>query len=1085
MAIWNRRQQRDAARIAKLEAELDTVGKAKSFSPQTDAGNLALMVSHARNQRNASPDIPPDMLTGLQQAGMDGNPAFGPGTPISPYDGYDVRPRAYDYPPGYNITARPRTQEGRIAFSVLRDIINTYDIAQICITHIIDDLRSMDWMIQPLGGTEGELADEIKEGRKFFQRPDGVTPFDSWMSMFLEDVLRYDAGALYKRRDKAGRLIALEVVDGTSLVPLIDEHGRPPGGHEADRNSDEGKPPAFLQYIKGVPWDWLSFDQLLYLPFRPLPDSPYGMPPMEWLLLNANTDIRWQWHMLMYFTEGSMPDAFGELPPDLSNPEQVEMWQRYWDAVMEGDQAQKHKIRWVPGGTKIDPIKAEVWDEKFPLHLMRKTAAAFHVTPADLGFTDAVNKASADTQIDVQFRVGTMPRVRFLQNIFDTILQEEMGLPLVFRFDTGQEKEDRLAEAQAMDLYIKMGAQSPDEVRSKLLGLPVDPEHPVPRFIFGTRTGPIPLSAIFDAAGKVEPGTAAPDGATIDAYLSALPVTPGEAVNPNLDAQARGQQTPAGALTPGQPQPRTPSQTGPNTGNFQPTPGVLQEHRPQAVTPLSPQDAAPVGKSAPKAAGLAVRAVDTGRVLMIQRSKEEDDAAAGKWEFPGGHLENGEETNEAAVREWQEETGAQLPAGRFAGDWTSANGVYKGHVYEVPTEDTVDINKDDRSVLNPDDPDGDNVEVAAWWEPHEAQGNPAMRAELANMPWHVVTGPLVAKSTDREDVLRELRKWRDNTRSRLKKGQTPRPFESDIIPPVLSEALWRYLAAADTREAVEAVFKVAEEAMSSPKEPKTSEQWPGWRHDLQIARHYGPAISDAQRLLIGDPTSLVQDFYASQGHPAPLAFVPLSKAILPKASLQKALRWLRERFAGRQSQLDPVLPPLYSDAYAVGVHGASTVAGVPDPTALADWANWRPRNPVAVGLLLNAPGLQGLLDAAGVTIKGIDATTLESLARVLADGLAAGQPARIVAKQIGRLLDDPNRAYLIALTEASRAMNTATLDTYRRHGIRGRKQLIAGPSACALCKENAAAGCVPLDAGMPNGEAPTHPMCRCALLPCN
>ncbi len=142
----------------------------------------------------------------------------------------------------------------------------------------------------------------------------------------------------------------------------------------------------------------------------------------------------------------------------------------------------------------------------------------------------------------------------------------------------------------------------------------------------------------------------------------------------------------------------------------------------------------------PRAAGIAVRAADTGRVLMLQRSHANPrDPAAGKWEFPGGCLNPGEHPYTAAKREWQEEMGARLPAGNHVGQWRS--GVYHGFVHEVPSEDKVKLNADpeDRRVLNPDDPDGDDIEVAAWWHPHDMKRSPAIRQELRDSrPWDKV-----------------------------------------------------------------------------------------------------------------------------------------------------------------------------------------------------------------------------------------------------------------------------------------------------------------------------------------------------------
>lgn len=145
----------------------------------------------------------------------------------------------------------------------------------------------------------------------------------------------------------------------------------------------------------------------------------------------------------------------------------------------------------------------------------------------------------------------------------------------------------------------------------------------------------------------------------------------------------------------------------------------------------------------PKVAGMAVKAHDTGRVLMLQRSNsDKNDPARGTWEFPGGHIEKGEDPQAGAIREWEEETGSKFPTtGRHAGSWTSPNGVYRGHVYVVPSEDHVPINLDPRKrkVFNPDDPDHDDIETAAWFDPKHLRHNPAVRPEVRHSTdWSVI-----------------------------------------------------------------------------------------------------------------------------------------------------------------------------------------------------------------------------------------------------------------------------------------------------------------------------------------------------------
>lgn len=135
------------------------------------------------------------------------------------------------------------------------------------------------------------------------------------------------------------------------------------------------------------------------------------------------------------------------------------------------------------------------------------------------------------------------------------------------------------------------------------------------------------------------------------------------------------------------------------------------------------------------AGGLAVRARDTGRVLMIQRGQRkadgEPDPNAGCWEFPGGRPEGKETVLEAAVREWMEETGLRLPEGKVVSHWDQ--GDYRGHVLDVPDETSIPLLDRERGA-DPDDLDGDEPEALAWWDPSELKDNPVMRPELQEHP---------------------------------------------------------------------------------------------------------------------------------------------------------------------------------------------------------------------------------------------------------------------------------------------------------------------------------------------------------------
>lgn len=524
--------------------------------------------------------VPVDVSTALSGEGLNSSAAFSPGTPLQPFAGYGGNARRWNFPAGYNIISRPQ-RDFRVSFETLKGLIDNYDIARMAIGHRIDDVRSLNFSLAPMRGFSGDGEAAVEYGYKILRRPEGpgsTLPFRTWLAKYLEDVLRYDAGTLYRRRDRAGRVCGLKVVSGITVAPMLDYWGdtpMPPG-------------PAYVQFVQGMPWKWFTSDDLIYVPFRPQPDSPYGFAPLESVLLTANTDLRFQAYFLQYFTAGTVPDGFMSAPEGISSPDQLTEYQEYWDALLYGEQEAKHQIKLVPFGTSFEWPKDNKFDETFSLYLMRKVAAAYHVTPNDLGFTDDVNRSTGETQVDVQFRVGTLPLVQHLEDILNDYLQSDRGLPIELSFDTGQEKEDRVADANAWKIYIESGMASADEGRDKLLGLPIDNQRPVPRFILDPKAGPIPLQNIYAIAGRIDPETAAPvddvplnlapyDGAEGvlaskspgGAQFKRAPANPDEPMFPQLEQPVPGSDvigTKPAAPTIGEPGAPSPAQVTADTG---------------------------------------------------------------------------------------------------------------------------------------------------------------------------------------------------------------------------------------------------------------------------------------------------------------------------------------------------------------------------------------------------------------------------------------------------------------------------------------------------------------------------------------
>lgn len=955
----------------------------------------------------------------LAAEGMDTSSNLGPGAPIYPADGIagpDAPPRSFDYLTGYNIAARPRSNE-RISFWTLKGVIDSYDIAQLCITHRIDSVRSADWAIVPEDNAVGDMTGQIDFARRFFSKPDGRLTFKAWLGKYLWDVLAYDAGTLYKRRNNAGGLIQLKVVNGLTIAPLVDDDGDTPSGNA----------PAFTQYIHGNTWKWLLESDIVYVPFRPQPDSMYGRSPIESVLLAANTDLRLQAYFLQQFTEGNVPYGFG-ISPENWGPDQIADFQAAWDALLLGDQSARQRIRWVPGGSTFDfGTNTQGFNEmgEMPKWLLTKVAAAYHVTPADLGFTENVNKSSGETQADVQNRVGDLPLKQHLQDIFTAILQEEFGLPLKFEFADGKLEEDRVATAQADAIYMDRAGVSPSEIRAKRFGIIDPPDEIVPRY-FMTKAGPVPVSSLLSASAPIDPETAAPEGGTTaPAEQTAIApiVNPATAPDAAPAPAAVAKALDSAATVDGR---ATEIRAFSRFVKARRRAGAWRDFEFTAVDAvtahrLNVSGYADIRKAAGEvvAAGIAVKAANSGRVLMLQRCLD-GTPNAGAWEFPGGCLEPGEGPWDAAWREWCEETGLAdaVPFAENTGSWMSPNGLYVGYVLTVDTEFDITART---GGANPDDPDGDFFEALAWWDPTQLIGNPAVRAELA-VDLSIVFGALMG--------------------ARLAESAEPDPFESAPLAKA-----WRDMA------------------------PNT----PQHDFDLQLTDAYAPQVE-----------ALLRDLVDMIGVGA-IADQVLAKddGDIPPEIVRQIIAQQVGTGGTIPADLSKLLATLTQDGWTVGQHAAgiqlaphvTTVQGLSPATVAINWDDWVPGDPPAAQAIADG-GLQALLDQAEITIDGIDDATLDQAGNIIAAGLSKGSSVSQITSDLYGVLGA--RAERIAHTESTRAVLAATLGTYASNGV-GTYDLLLSDGACEECVEVANGN--PYPVYDQNDAPPIHPYCRCSAAP--
>ncbi|MFD2421662.1 phage portal protein [Amycolatopsis pigmentata] len=297
--------------------------------------------------------------------------------------------------------------------------------------------------------------------------------------------------------------------------------------------------------------------------------------------------------------------------------------------------------------------------------------------------------------------------------------------------------------------------------------------------------------------------------------------------------------------------------------------------------------------------------------------------------------------------------------------------------------------------------------------------------------------------------LAAYRNWARKNRSR--------PFEFTTVSKADAEAAGVDLA--------RVVFKAGD---AGPKLP-SGRTWPGWTKDLAVARHWAPEIS---RALTGavDARRLAEQW------------LKLRKAVDPAATAD-ALQWLQTLTLPIGTSLATVMAGLYSDGYVVGQQAADALIRDMAP----DWGSWKPGDTAAARAMVgNEMNLRRLLDQQDITIKSIADHRLDELAKALSEALARGDSVDTLAKALAGVLDDPEWAYMVAVTETTRAVSYATLESYLANGIEAAYWLSAeDPRVCQECQDNEDAGAVPINQAFPTGvyQPPQHPQCRCALAP--
>lgn len=356
---------------------------------------------------------------------------------------------------------------GSIDWTLLRSLSINHETTRAAINVRKREITQLGYEVVDLDDdTDSEhTLDERNEARNWITHIGGTgVRFREILDKLIEDTLVLDACVFYKQRTLDGELFRIIPIDGATIKLRVDENGMRPQGDEI----------AFEQWLSGKMSAELTTEELSYEMMNARSDNPYGLSPIESLIISLDASMRAMLYNLAYLSDNSVPQGFLNVPENWKLPA-IKEYTEYLHSLISGPKMQA-KIFPIPSGATYTPVSkpSDFTFKDFFDYLDRKVCMMFDVTPQELGLSLQQYKENAEGQEKIQIRKGIKPLANFLSEIFTDLLQQEGGWPnFAFKF-TGLDMRFSLDEAKTL---VPLGILGIDEYRNDmgLKKLGVDP----------------------------------------------------------------------------------------------------------------------------------------------------------------------------------------------------------------------------------------------------------------------------------------------------------------------------------------------------------------------------------------------------------------------------------------------------------------------------------------------------------------------------------------------------------------------------------------------------------------------------------
>jgi len=457
----------------------------------------------------------------LPRAPFSANVPFGPGLPIipgaiNPIDPETGRPmpRRYEYQVAQNINI---TETRLVPFKTLRAAADQIDILRRCIEVTKSKLTGLDWDIvlgqdasekitaesggdhvRAMAQAREKFTDEINRVRSFWENPDranGLTWTD-WLMIASEEVLVIDAWAVYPQPSVGGDLYGFQILDGSTIKPLIDDRGMRPLPPNA----------AYQQILYGFPRSEFSAndddpkadgeftaDDLAYMVRNRRSISVYGFSPVERALPLADIYLRRQQWLRAEYTDGVLPELMFTTDEDWgNNPDLLRAYENILNDDLAGQTEQRKRARLLPKG--LAPVVNEGYGEKFKDtlddYLITSICGHFGVQPAEIGFAPKGGLGGAgfeEGRAETAEALGIQPLANWISKMVTNLSYTYLGMPRELEFKLMTSKRmDNESSARKAQIEVTSAGKTINERRSEL-GLPLldTPQADMPMLVTG------------------------------------------------------------------------------------------------------------------------------------------------------------------------------------------------------------------------------------------------------------------------------------------------------------------------------------------------------------------------------------------------------------------------------------------------------------------------------------------------------------------------------------------------------------------------------------------------------------------------